>query len=64
MDAAIIELSPEWLGTGGVGELFSLMSAAGLSAYQLLPDGSRGRALTPEYPGVVQQNVLFLRSKT
>jgi FkbM family methyltransferase len=61
VDAAIIELSPEWLGSAGVEELYALMSAAGLRGHHLLPDGRRGAPLVVRDAGTEQQNVLFLR---
>ncbi len=59
---AVVEVTPEWLGgTEGVNQLFNLMSDAGLTAYELLPDGKVGSIAKPAEIKK-QVDVLFLRS--
>jgi FkbM family methyltransferase len=60
VDHAVIEVSPDWLGTVGVTELFGVMRAAGLYPYELTDKGCAGGKLDPEDVNS-QINVLFLR---
>lgn len=61
VDHAIVEVSPQWLGSDGVARLFEMMALAGLEAHFLGADGS---ILAPARPAEIagQINVLFLRT--
>jgi hypothetical protein len=60
VDHAIIEVSPEWLSTEGVERLFGLMTGRGLRAFELLPSGELGKAVSPAEVRS-QSNVAFTR---
>jgi len=60
VDHAILEVSPEWLGSSGVETLFSLMAEAGLSGHRLGVDGSVGPRVAPADIDA-QVNIVFRR---
>jgi FkbM family methyltransferase len=60
VNAALIEVSPVWLGADGVVSLFEIMSKHGMVAHRVCNDGSLGSRLeVSEVSG--QMNVLFRR---
>lgn len=61
IDYAIVEITPDWLqGEKGSQQIFTLMSNAKLHGYELLQNGSIGKAITPSEIHT-QTDVLFLR---
>jgi FkbM family methyltransferase len=63
IDHAIIEVSPEWIGLGGVEAMFSLMRTYALSPHFINADGSVGRKIAA-CDVTSQINVLFLHEKS
>lgn len=62
VDDAIIEVSPEWLGSDGVAELFGLMKNAGMDAFDVDVSGQARRELRPSEIKS-QRNVFFVRNR-
>jgi FkbM family methyltransferase len=61
VDHAVLEVSPEWLGSEGVRELFALLQDGGLVAHRLEAAGTPGASIAPDEIHV-QSNVLFIRA--